>query len=82
MNNESINNGENPFDGELGETTFCDLVRADLATLEVGDSVPANLHGRSKPRYRSMLTHAASDLLMQVRTKTNSNGVLWIKRVS
>jgi hypothetical protein len=82
MNNESINIGQNPFDTEIKGVCYADLLRDDLAAMEIGGSAPANLHGKTKERYRSMLTYAAADLMIQVKTKTNSDGVLWIKRIS
>lgn len=75
-------NGENPFNETCRESgSYADALRKDYSSLEVGESVVANYHGKTKGQFRSMLTYVAADLCIGVKTKTNSAGVLWVKRV-
>ncbi|AHK11649.1 hypothetical protein S141_3 [Shewanella sp. phage 1/41] len=73
---------ENPFEEKICEGDFYSTkVKEQFKNLEVGQSVKANTMGRSSQKFRSMLTYAAACMGVRFRTKTNSSGDIWVKRV-
>lgn len=80
---------ENPFD-KLDSTNqelaargefYSTKLKRQFECLEVGQAMKADLFGRTPNYFRSMLTYAAASMGVKFKTKTNSNGDIWVKRV-
>ena len=73
---------DNPFDTDNGNVRgfYSDFVAGQLKGLSVGESIKADLGGRSKSKFRSMMTYSAASLGIGVKSKSGKNGSVWVIR--
>lgn len=70
----------NPFID--GTNSFTDFIISELRKMPVGDARKIDLKGRTPFVARPTIRYAAGKVSFKIKTKTDVNGDLWIKRIS
>ena len=70
----------NPFEN-ASAGNYVDFVRNQVASVNVGESIKADLGGKKLPSFRMTLRYVSEGTGFKFKTKSNSDGELWIKRV-
>jgi hypothetical protein len=73
---------EYSFKEKSNSPYYVDFVADQVLPIELEESIEADLGGKGVHEFRSALQYVARGYGIKVKTKTNSDGVLWIKRIS
>lgn len=73
---------ENPFKEYGFKTSYTDFVCSQIKSLDIGDSVQAELGGKEPEDFRATMRYAAKKMSRKFATKTAKDGALWVKRIS
>lgn len=72
---------ENPFTEGYTSGFYSDFVLEQVKGLGVGDSIKADFGSKNKSQFRSTLSYIAASLGVGLKTKSGSDGSLWIARI-
>ncbi len=71
----------NPFFKPQHEN-YSNFVAEQLTTMRVGDSIRANLGNKQKSDFRMCIGFISKKLDMKFKTKSSTDGAMWVKRIS
>ena len=72
---------DNPFIKGYTKGFYSDFVLEQIKDLDVGDSIKADFGINNKSKFRSTLSYSAASIGVGVKTRTGSDGSLWIARI-
>lgn len=74
----------NPFESDCKffRETYSSFVNSQISNLHTGDSVKADLGGKTAEQFRATLRYVSKELKVKIKTKSDFNGDIWVLRIS